>query len=58
MPDIELTRKEYERYINEGYCPCCFPHWEHPEMTIQDMWTWQEEMNAWDIYDRKMDEIA
>lgn len=44
------ARKDYERYIQDGQCPCCFPHWEYPEMSVQDMWNWEDEMNAWKTY--------
>lgn len=45
------TREIYKRWVFEGNCPRCFPDWEYPDISIAEVWVWQDELNAWDVYE-------
>ncbi len=48
-------RELYKRWIFEGNCPCCFPYWEY-DVSPFDIWQWQDEFKAWDVYEELMKE--
>ncbi len=49
------TREEYKRWVFEGNCPCCFPYWDY-DVQVSDVWEWQDEFKAWDVYAEIMEE--
>lgn len=51
MTDTRPTKEIYKQWVFEGNCPCCFPYWEHEVSTTDfDVWQWQDEFKAWDVY--------
>lgn len=45
------AKEEYKRWVFEGNCPCCFPYWEYNDLSVQEVWEWQDEFQAWEVYD-------
>lgn len=43
------AKEEYRKWVFEGECPCCFPYRDY-NISVQDIWTWQDEFNAWQVY--------
>lgn len=48
-------RETYKRWLFEGNCPCCFPYWDY-DVNASDVWDWQDEFHAWDVYEEIMSE--
>lgn len=44
------SKEDYRRWVFEGGCPCCFPYWDYPDLSVQSVWDWQDEFQAWDVY--------
>lgn len=49
------AKEEFKKWIFEGNCPCCFPHWDF-DCRMSDVWGWQDEFRAWDVYDEILGE--
>lgn len=53
MTDLEKVKSDYRKYLDSGECPCCFPYWGYGiDFSVQHIWDWQDEMDAWDVYER------
>ncbi len=53
---MDRAREQFQKWIFEGECPCCFPDWEFPEIDTTDVWNWIEEFNAWEVHEDIMRE--
>lgn len=49
-------KEVYKKWIFEGLCPCCFPYWQYPAVSVNDMISWQDEFQAWEVYDEILGE--
>lgn len=50
-------KEDYRKWIFEGECPCCFPYWDYGDsVSVADVWGWQGEFHAWDVYEEILGE--
>lgn len=40
---------DWYEWVTSGDCPCCFPEWDYDDISILDVWTWQDQVNVYDL---------